>query len=639
MKKLAIFALAALAFAACQREVEIPVNNTSTYKVTITAGFDEADSKTAYDEAGKFSWVEGDKVSMMVTNDETGVPDVITLTAESSGAVTTLTGDCPEGYTVADYAFYPKGTGNEYYSSDLGKVVDAENKVMNLRMWGTITPDPANPLASIPLIGKKDEKGFVQFKTATGILKITVSNIPADAYFLQLDIDDETTALNGNYSFGEDCTIYMKNIVGTPWGQKYVKFTPEADGETRDFYLPIPVGTIPAGLKVSLACTSGTLELAETKEAIEIKRNIIVRTPALAVPAEEWKSLGTGKFKDKFIWSVAGLNDYAEVEFFQSSRFPEKFRIAKPYPGENSDPYFVIDVTDPTKVKSDNYFVDVEVKTADDKPAFKPWIRNGVDYGYNYSDVLYFQENGLPGCIEIAPCYRGEEFATAGDSRYDYEIGKDHEALAIEIIFPGCVSWEAYEPEYPVGQIPLSVAMVTASDVCTHDGQQLPGLLDGNPSTIWHSNWYYAATNDPVYGIFFDITLKGKIQDFHFEFLVRAENANAAPTHIVYGVSADGVNWTKLETEDETGCVKGTTPGGTRVVLSNLSVPEPVKYIRFGITDSTNTDEGSLTGDLNFNGYKKCVNMAELELWKDEAPVVDNGSEIPDYDPIEGFEW
>lgn len=643
MKKLMYFAAALLTFAACQKEVEAPVDNATpaTYKVTVKAVIDE-ETKTAYEGEKTFSWVEGDAISMVVIKEETGAPDVIRLTAESAGAVTTFVGDCPEGYTLGDYAFYPKDKG----SCDVSK--QFTDGAMNVSVAGTIAPDPENPLSAIPLIGKVDDKGYLRFKTATGILKVTVNNIPADAQYLALDV--ASTALNGTYSFGEDCTLKMENIVGTAWGQKYISFKPAAEGENRDFYFPIPVGKIPAGMTVTLRTASGNLVLAETKEEIEMVRNTIIRTPALTVPAEEWKTIGTGKFKDKFIWGFAGLTDFAEVEFAQNTRWEGKYRLAKPYPGENSDEYFYFDITNPESAVCEPYFVDVEV-TADGKETYKPWV--GTYYvsqstANAYSNVFYTQKNGKPANVQLAPCYRGEGFSAGDSANYAYEIGKDHEQQAIEIVFPGCVPYDEIEEEYEVGKVPVTAAMVTASDVCTHDGQGLPGLFDGDPSTIWHSNWYYAATTDPTYGVFFDIALKGKLQNFHFEFLVRAENANAAPTHIVYAVSADGTNWTKLEVEDETGCVKGETAGGTRIVLSNIKADAGYKFIRFGITNSTNTDatdaeggkDGDLRSDLNWNGYKKCVNMAELELWNDGVEGGDEGgSDIPDYDPITGFEW
>ena len=649
MKKLMYFAAALLTFAACNKEVEAPVDNATpaTYKVTIKAVLDE-ETKTAYENEKAFSWVEGDKVALMVTKDDTGVPDIITLTAKSAGAVTEFEGDCPEGYTPADYAFYPKGTGNSSYSSDLGKVVDGTT--MNLRMWGTITPDLSNPMASIPLIGKKDADGYLRFKTATGILKVTVSNIPADAYFLQLDIANGT-ALNGNFSFGEDCTIYMSNVIGTAWGQKYVYFTPAEAGETRDFYFPIPVGKIPAGMTVSVRTNGGTIKLAETKEEIEIKRNTIIRTPALAVPAEEWKTLGTGKFKDKFIWGVAGLTDYAEVEFQQNSLYTNLFRLAKPYPGENSDEYFTFDVAYPNSVVCDPYFVDVEVTKADGKPAYKPWV--GTYYvskgtANAYSNVLYTQENGLPGSVQLAPCYRGELFSNPpeGGDAYDYEIGKDHETLAIEIVFPGCLTYEEHGPDLEKNQVWVKDSEVKVnSDAATYegtgryDGAGPAALVDNNAQTYWHSAYvsgysgYYdnKVDFDAKYGITIDISLREALQDFSISYYTRHNNNNGEPREIIFAGSNDGETWTDITTVANDELMK--VAAGARVDLPAINATEAYKFLRIGITKAGN---GETPNDLTVAGGGSTA-LGELLLFK--VPAGSDGSDIPDYDPITGFEW
>ena len=598
------FAAALLAFAACSKEVEVAVEDTaavSTYPVSIRAGFAD-ETKTLYEGEKTFSWVAGDKIAMMVTNNETGVPDVITLTAEADGPVTTFTGNCPKDYSLADYAFYPKGTGDTSYSSDLGKVVDTENKKMNLRMWGTITPDLNNPMASIPLIGKMDSYGFVQFKTATGILKVTVSGIPADAYFLQLNLDNGIVALNGNYSFGEDCTIYMKNVIGTAWGQKYVYFTPAEAGETRSFYLPIPVGTIPAGLKVSLATNSGNILLAETKEAIEIKRNTIVNTPALAVPEDEYKTIGTGKFKDKFIWGFAGLTDYAEVEFQQNARFQNKYRLVKPYPGENSGEFFYFDITNYAKVACDPYFVDLEV-TASGKATYKPWVGTYYLSSTEYSKVLYTQENGLPGSLQLAPCYRGEEFSAGGSADYNYEIGKDHENLAIEIVFPGCEPYEVHGPDLEPDQIWIKPSEITVNsdagslDGSSHyDGIGALGLVDDNTQTFWHSAWKsgdaanYDVTKDfdAKYGITIDIALREELKDFSISYYTRHNNNNGEPREIILACSNDGTAWTDIQTIADDDLMK--VAAGARVDLPAVSATAAFKYLRIGITKAGNGD-------------------------------------------------
>lgn len=164
--------------------------------------------------------------------------------------------------------------------------------------------------------------------------------------------------------------------------------------------------------------------------------DIMVLAASLPVDgSDSWTSIGTGRFKDKLVWECAGLTDYAEVEFQQNVNYPNKFRIARPYPGEGSDAWFMFDVTDPDDVVSTKYYLDYEV-TASGKASYKPYIWTEY-YSNDYCKVLSTQANGMPAVVELGVCYRFEPWSSY-DYSYDYEIGRDHEMLAIEIIFPGC---------------------------------------------------------------------------------------------------------------------------------------------------------------------------------------------------------
>ena len=181
-----------------------------------------------------------------------------------------------------------------------------------------------------------------------------------------------------------------------------------------------------------------------------------------------------------------------------------------------------------------------------------------------------------------------------------------------------------YYPDLEPGQVWVKESMITAADVCSHDGGGVPALVDFDLSTFWHSNWYYAVTgNDPTYGIFFDIELDTALQNFHFAYNVRSGNSGAKPTAIVLGASNDGTTWTKLGDAYATDDMLNAT-AGSRVTLPTVDAGAAYKYLRFGITDTNNSDPGSLTivgdqaaGGLNWVGYKKCAGLGELLLFAD----------------------
>lgn len=459
MKKLLYFAAALLTFAACEKEVEAPVEKATpaTYKVTIKAGFAD-ETKTAYDAAGKFSWVAGDKIGVMVQKE--GELKQVTFTAKSAGAVTEFEGEVEEGWTVAEYASYPFTGVTEGYARNDFAWDKSNGEEYGWRLWGSIKPDLENPLASTPLIAKKDAEGYYSFKTATGILKFTVKNVPLETYYAYLAVPSETKEqynLNGWYSLNDEGLPTMATAI-EPWEDRYNWNAPTDYNQTMDYYFFVPEGTLPVGTKFELCNSSwAAIKSFEVKTAVEVVRNRVTN---------------------------------------------------------------------------------------------------------------------------VAP---------------------------VEI--------EAYSPALEENQVWIKAKNIKAADVCTHDGGGIAALVDFDYSTYWHSNWYYAVTgNDSVYGIFFDITLEEALKDFRFEYVVRDANANARPTAIVLGVSNDGENWTKvaeLATDEMLNAV-----AGARVALPDVNADAAYKYLRFGITDSANTDEGSLTGNLNFDGYKKCVNLAELLLFK-----------------------
>ena len=433
-----ILAAAALLSVSCTREMPtLSPEEIAGTPVTIRA-YAEPETKTAYEKERTFSWVEGDKISLMIRRVSDGMPDVAVFTATSGGTDTTVfQGLIAPGYEMADYAFYPKGTGDTYYSSDLGAIIDETNKVLNLRMWGTITPDYDNPMSSIPLIAKRDEKGNFGFRTATGVLKVSVKNIPADAYFLKLD-HSQSVALNGNYSFGEDCTLKMENIVGTAWPQKYAYFTPKAEGDSISFYLPIPVGEIPAGLKVTLSSESrGDILLATTAKPITITRNRVVETPVLTVPESEWKSIGTGKYMDDHGFYYMGkggrtADDYVDVEIERNVINQNNFRLRKPYAEvdaelmADADEYLYFSVgSDATVTIQPYHWNQTDIMMQSERE---------VSYLYYNSRVLGYLADGItPSNIQLAPHYKD---CVQDEITWLWGATCDNNPK-IEIVFPG----------------------------------------------------------------------------------------------------------------------------------------------------------------------------------------------------------
>jgi len=794
MKRLVYFAAAVLALAACQKEVDAPqAIQANTHTVTISAGFD-AQTKTAYDTQGKFAWVAGDKIGVLVTNGET--TKQVSFTTSDSGPVATFTGQVEDGYELALFASYPfDDTNTSNVRNDLA--FDSEKSAW--RLWGSIKPDVENPLASTPLYGIADSDGNYQFKTATGIVKFTVENVPEETAFAYMSVPSTSEAnLNGWYKIDTDGGIKMSNAT-EPWQDRYNWNVPKGVNTTMDYYFFIPTGTLPAGTTFSLCNSSyNVIKSFEFKQDVEVVRNVVTSIAPIVldpVLGPAWQSIGNGKFIDTYIWNIvqSSYTDPVSVEFFADANHPDSYRMVNPYPVfmqavggtvlPGADEYLYFSIGEKGRIVWEWCNMGIAIKGSETWAMISGDVVAG--YGTDMSHIVARKAEGDPIQIQMAPCYRASsENCTGEPTTYDNEIGKDHNNGVVEIVFPGnellmpvtiehiSVSsnqsgdgqgaaglvdnklntfwhtpWSSasttFDPVYGeyvqialtegistfafnyctrsttsqdgspatvvvgaslngkvwvelgtfeldfmndvsantwVGLPTVNAAnynylrfgvaknqkgedlrnitsaeqwcnlaelmvyavstgepieyrpdwledyqvyvkpdmIIKASATASYDGGGIPALVDGDPTTYWHTDYYYAITdNDPEYGMCIDIALEVPLREYHFEYVNRATSAGAKPTSIVLGVSDDGTTWTKvseLSTEAMTGA-----GAGERVKLPVVSTNSAHSYLRFGITDSSNGDEGSLTGDLNFEGYKKCVNLAELLLFSDET--------------------
>ena len=230
MKKTFFFALAALALLACQREVNDPQESAGpAYTVTITARL--ADTRTAYDDAGKFTWVAGDKINVLVSDGTT--KKQVTFTTAEEGPEVQFTGQVDEGFRL---------TGEAAYALDF---------LADKSAWllpEAVTPDPENVLSSLPLFGAADSEQLFQFKTATGILVFTVENVPVETAFVSLEtVGDEAPFLCGEIaSAPEDGIVTMDALADG--GKRLVSVgAPSGPNTTMTYWLFVPAGTLPAG--------------------------------------------------------------------------------------------------------------------------------------------------------------------------------------------------------------------------------------------------------------------------------------------------------------------------------------------------------------------------------------------------------
>ena len=315
MKKTAFFALAALALMACQREVDDPQESfVPTYTVTITARL--AETRTAYDDAGKFSWVAGDQINVLVSNG-TAKKQVAFTTAEA-GPEVQFTGQVDEGFQV---------TGEAAYALDF----DASKQKWVLPE--SVTVDPEKPLSSLPLFGAADSEQLYQFKTATGILKFTVENAPVETASVSLEtVGDDAPALSGELTAAPaEGVVTMAALTG---GKKLVSVGAPAEANTTmTYWFFVPAGTLPAEKTVFSVCdaSENVIKSFAFQKAVEVAANRITniapvhfepvkvtnrQTDSLALVAlynaskgAEWTKGNWDLSKDMSTWTGVTLTD------------------------------------------------------------------------------------------------------------------------------------------------------------------------------------------------------------------------------------------------------------------------------------------------------------------------------------------
>ena len=345
MKRLVYICISAiLVLVSCNKETEIPASESGVAfrngrTLTISASLDE-DSKTTFAGEQTFSWVAGDVIGVYVTLGETS--DILRFTTEETGASVIFSHELTDAELLAlgagdpvfgTHAYYPYNGGNSSIT------VGGTDAHPTITLAGTITQPTTNPMSTIPMIGKNSGTNNYSFTTVTGILKVTIEDMPEEARYVCLRANGDP--FNAAYTLQEDINGEFVNMTSFESGypDKWIGFTPTDDeddyddpvstGDTRVFYFPIPEGTISSGMKVSIRDGSKELMSRTTNKSITINRNTI--TPL--APFSTWKSLGTGKFIDPrtFNAELGYTAGYVDVEIQQSRIYSNRYRLVNPY--------------------------------------------------------------------------------------------------------------------------------------------------------------------------------------------------------------------------------------------------------------------------------------------------------------------
>lgn len=440
-----------IAFACNKEEIEQPEIVPETPK---TEGLTEikaeiVETKTTYDVDGKFSWLSTDKITVVVYNSGTNELNHYTFSnSTGNGTSATFTGGpVADPYVEEGFALYPNPNDAAAGTVSLDKAGAHDTGVQVVKRQ-EITPNLSNPMAAIPLIGRKNGSGIYQFKTAVGVLKVTVTDIPADAKYLYLYDPSGTYPFSGKFAIGDLSELRAADAV-SPSGNDFkttINFTPEAAGETRVFYIPVPTGTIPAGVQLKMdkgyPSFANIFTKTTTKE-IPVTANHV--TPLAAIAAETWNNVGTGKFMDDDGFYATGYygrtaSDFINVTIEQHASDASRYRIVNPYQAyidaqsktpmvgaKGPDSYLYFTLKD-GYVDFDTYRCGLDYYSYYGEFAMNSPKAKGYSNYWNNTVIKYAGDGVTPLNIQLAPIY-----TTVADGSV---LASCHQNPKIEIVFP-----------------------------------------------------------------------------------------------------------------------------------------------------------------------------------------------------------
>lgn len=266
----------------------------------------------------------------------------------------------------------------------------------------------------------------------------------------------------------------------------------------------------------------------------------VPKSISFSVQRVKWNSLGKGTYYDDLLsyWSKKAY-DPVEVEFLQCDTDHSLFRIMDPYTqilsligatsaGGDDDPeaYIQIKVLKKGDKVGDitctlNDVIDFgQVPTGYVHPSYAEpiyllhpkYFAAGADPAYwSHSQVVSYQENGLPGEIHLAPYYYMFALGGFNYSQYDDDI---------DIIFPGFVPTDytmLLEADYPSGGS-TPIYMEVGSDIksvkyAVYEGtigekgaeKKIETITSGEDASTTISEFEYYEDED-IYYVNFDVT-------------------------------------------------------------------------------------------------------------------------------------
>lgn len=225
-------------------------------------------SRTAVSEEGQVTWTETDAIGVFGTTSQN-----IRFAYQSStdnGNSATFRGDFPEEESM-EQAYYP-------YQEDA--TLSGNSLTLNLPSEYTYTGN-----SNAPMLGVKNDDGTFTFKHLTGLLRITINNVPeeADRFVITSSATTDAPDIAGQATVA-DISAENATLSVTTNGSKSITYklgTLTEETGFRTFFVPLPVGDYPQ-LSVSLYAKDRTDPyFTKTISDVTVERAVMIDMPIL----------------------------------------------------------------------------------------------------------------------------------------------------------------------------------------------------------------------------------------------------------------------------------------------------------------------------------------------------------------------
>ncbi len=327
MKKYLVSAFALVALlASCAKENVPATVEEKADAVEIRANIINDDTKTDYSISGNtayFHWTGTETIGRLWDSGSSFGHDAFTSKTEANNGETSLVFSGLDSSNQTDYAMYPIWDGKAKTG------IGWRSNPFDLYLHESMVYTPDAPLKNVvPMIAKLNAGEF-DFVPVTGVIAVTVKNLPTTAD--KITLSSTGKALSGYYRLTSNPANYAANIDwvrenglttviasngGNTNGTKSFTFS-GLDKGSHVFYFPVSVGTFD-DMTITVYAGDTSLQTVKTTKTVSVGKGQIVQFPEMDL-AKATKVTITGNTNEAYLYVDTFGPDATSVKFAVAS--------------------------------------------------------------------------------------------------------------------------------------------------------------------------------------------------------------------------------------------------------------------------------------------------------------------------------